>query len=251
VIYGTGGTDYGGVLNTVYSANIQSDGSLSPWVAQTPIPYALESQSSVANGMLYIIGGGNFGSVWDRVYYSHVNSEGNLGQWQEAVGLPQAVSNLGGVAASGRIFTMAGFLGTGVTDDFYMASVAGDGSLGAWSVGTPLPQALFEHAAAVGNSYIFVSGGNNYNDTVAQVISMPLPPQPTTPRLTGTKTNQNFSLQLTSSTNTGFGIQASTNLTTWTNIGWGFTSTNGSLIFQDTNAGSFSKRFYRACWPLP
>jgi hypothetical protein len=64
-------------------------------------------------------------------------------------------------------------------------------------------------------------------------------------------TNGNFQVQLASSTNTGFGLLASTNLTAWTNLGWGFTGTNGLLSFQDTNAASFPNRFYRAYWPLP
>jgi hypothetical protein len=65
-------------------------------------------------------------------------------------------------------------------------------------------------------------------------------------------TNQNFLLELIStSTNTGFGILASTNLANWTNIGSGYTGTNGVLLFQDTNTGNFPFRFYRAYWPLP
>jgi hypothetical protein len=65
-------------------------------------------------------------------------------------------------------------------------------------------------------------------------------------------TNQNFQLELVStSTNTGFGILASTNLANWSNVGSGYTGTNGVLIFQDTNAGGFRFRFYRAYWPLP
>ncbi len=65
-------------------------------------------------------------------------------------------------------------------------------------------------------------------------------------------TNQNFQLELIStSTNTGFGILASTNLASWTNIGSGYTGTNGVLMFQDTNAAGLDERFYRAYWPLP
>ncbi len=81
-------------------------------------------------------------------------------------------------------------------------------------------------------------------------MALPLPPA--APQFVSRSfTNGNFQLQLASSTNTGFGLLASTNLTAWTNIGWGFTGTNGLLSFQDTNAAKFPKRFYRAYWPLP
>jgi hypothetical protein len=76
---------------------------------------------------------------------------------------------------------------------------------------------------------------------------------PATPVLTaqGFGTNRYFQIKLTSTTNTGFGIQASTNLASWTSIGSGTTDTNGWLIFQDTNAAGFPGRFYRAYWPFP
>jgi len=64
--------------------------------------------------------------------------------------------------------------------------------------------------------------------------------------------NGTLTLRLTSTqTNTGFGLLASPDLINWTNIGWGFTGTNGVLMLQDTNAASFPNRFYRAYWPLP
>jgi hypothetical protein len=62
-------------------------------------------------------------------------------------------------------------------------------------------------------------------------------------------TNKMFTLKLSSSPMTGFRIEASTNLLNWTNIGSGYTGTNGVLIFQDTNT-NFPHRFYRSRWPL-
>jgi hypothetical protein len=67
----------------------------------------------------------------------------------------------------------------------------------------------------------------------------------------GFGTNGNFQVQLTSSASTGFEIQASTDLNTWTNIGSGTTGTNGVLLFQDTNAAGLPMRYYRAFWPIP
>jgi hypothetical protein len=66
----------------------------------------------------------------------------------------------------------------------------------------------------------------------------------------GFVTAGNFQLKVSSVPSVGFGIQASTDLSTWTSIGSGTTDTNGSLIFQDSNA-SGSKRFYRVTWPSP
>jgi len=67
----------------------------------------------------------------------------------------------------------------------------------------------------------------------------------------GFDTNGYFQLELSSTANTGFGIETSTNLTDWTSIGTGTTDVSGLLFFQDTNAAGFPGRFYRAYWPLP
>jgi hypothetical protein len=62
-------------------------------------------------------------------------------------------------------------------------------------------------------------------------------------------TNKMFTLKLASTPMTGFRIEASTNMLNWTNIGSGYTSTNGFLLFQDTNT-NLPYRFYRGRWPL-
>ena len=103
------------------------------------------------------------------------------------------------------------------------------------------------HLTGSGASF---SGSDHY-PIVGDYIVVPTPPA--TPVLTslGFDTNRNFQLKLSSTTNTGFGILASTNLTHWTSIGSGTTDTNGFLFFQDTNAAGFPSRSYRAYWPPP
>ena len=77
-------------------------------------------------------------------------------------------------------------------------------------------------------------------------------PPPTTPVLNSLGiTNGYFNFKLVSSTNIAFGVQASTSLNGWTNIGSGFTDTNGLMFFQDTNTAVYRYRFYRAYWPYP
>ena len=109
-------------------------------------------------------------------------------------------------------------------------------------------------AVTVNSSNIFSLGGADlYANPLAPVYSLALPTPPGPPVLTRSNlVNGTFTLRLTATqTNLGFGLLASTNLTAWTNIGWGFTDTNGVLTLQDTNAAKFPRRFYRTYWPLP
>jgi hypothetical protein len=95
------------------------------------------------------------------------------------------------------------------------------------------------------------STGSDHYPIVGDYLVVPPPPAPLVLSPQGFATNRNFQFKLSSTTNTGFGIQASTNLADWTGIGSGFTDMSGLLFFQDTNAAGFPSRFYRAYWPLP
>jgi hypothetical protein len=243
--------------NAVVSAMIETNGSLSAWVAQPPLPVpgGVYAHSSVANGFLYVLGGVFPGGIASKhVFFSKINGNGTLAGWNETTQMPQALYTHATVIARGRVYLTGGSTGSSLVNTCYSAAVRGDGTLSAWSNESSLPQPLSEHAVAASDSYIFLSGGIN-SGSVPQpgVYSLPLPSPPAVPTLTlqGSVSNRSYQLRLTSSTNTGFGIRASTNLTSWTNVGWGFTDTNGTWVFQDTNAALFPRRFYRAYWPLP
>jgi hypothetical protein len=75
--------------------------------------------------------------------------------------------------------------------------------------------------------------------------------QPTPPTFAGEtwESGGTFQLQLNGASNVPFALQASTNLTDWTRLDAAGSVSNGSWLFLDTNAGGFSRRFYRAIWP--
>ncbi len=93
--------------------------------------------------------------------------------------------------------------------------------------------------------------GSDHYPVVGDYIVVPTPPLTAALTAQGFEANGYFQLTLFSTPNTGFEIQASTDLINWTNIGTGYTDANGLLIFEDMDAASFPKRFYRAHWPLP
>jgi hypothetical protein len=254
-IYAIGGSDGTTLQNTVYSATIQSNGSLSAWATQPALPFAIYDHAAAANGFLYVLGGViDKGSVIiNSVYYSKINADGTLAGWNETEPLPQALCNFGVVSANGSVFSFGGWLGSEPTSASYGAAVNGDGSLGQWSAGVSLPLALQQFAVAASDTYIFLTGGLSTDANSGAVYSTALPTPPAAPQLVSRSfTNGIIQIRLVSSAiNAGFGIQSSSDLRTWANVISGFTDTNGVLLFQDTNEAGLANQFYRAYWPLP
>ena len=113
----------------------------------------------------------------------------------------------------------------------------------------PNAATVYNDIQLIGSGSTF-TGSDHYPVFGDYNIVQPAPPPPLL-TAQGFGTNRNFQLQLNSAANTGFGIEASMNLLTWTNVGSGITSTNGVMAFQDTNTSSFQMRYYRAYWPVP
>ena len=107
-------------------------------------------------------------------------------------------------------------------------------------------QSTSSPATTTGSDHYPIFG--DYNIVYGSVV---VPPAPPVLIAQGFDANGNFQLQLLSSSNIAFGIDASTNLTNWEQIGSGTTDTNGVFLFLDTNAPLFPIRFYRAFWPYP
>ncbi len=251
-IYIAGGTDQQNTYNTVYSATIQTNGTLSAWTTQPSLPVAIVGQAQAGNGVIYVTGGSiDDGLVVSAaVYYSRINGDGSLAGWNQTTALPEAEFGLGAVAARGYLFTLGGWNSV-PTNGFYGVTMQANGLLGAWAAGTPLPAALNNFGTAVTASNIFVSGGVGNSGTSSAVFSINLPPPVPTLTALGFATNGGFQVKLTSSTNTSFRLQTSADFTNWVTISSGITDATGTLNFLDTNTAAFPQRFYRADWSLP
>jgi len=176
-LYVTGGWNGTDLLRAVYSAVVNADGSLGPWIAQKPLPDAVYTHAEVSNGTLYVLGGivngGN--DIQNSVYFAKIHEDGTLADWATTSPLPRPVANHGAILANGRVFVTGGWVGNGPTDAVNSAAIAADGSLGGWTLEAPLPTVLYLHGSATDGSYMYVSGGNDAENMRADVYSMPLP----------------------------------------------------------------------------
>ncbi len=163
-VYVTGGLPSPGEVETssVFSATVQPDGSLGPWVAQPSLPIPIYVHAAVADAdTLYVLGGAtNSGStILNAVYYSPINSDNSLAGWATTTSLPQPLGLHQAAVINGRIYVTGGDNGTMTSDTAISAGITPDGTLSNWSQFTTLTMPLSQHGQAATDEFLFVSGG--------------------------------------------------------------------------------------------
>ena len=173
-IYEIGGIGGGSYVTTVYYAPINSDGSLGSWVNDTasPLPQTLASATSVVyNGYIYELGGNTSSliNIASTVYYSQVSGVGSLSPWITTTTLPSSSSKgksygpndyASSVVYNGFVYEIGGMGTSGLTSQYvYYAPISSNGSLGAWTSTTSLPQATYYASSVVYNGYVYELGG--------------------------------------------------------------------------------------------
>lgn len=182
-VYVTGGWNGSALTSAVYSARIQSDGSLGPWTAQLPLPEGVYTHAAVSNGTLYVLGGAVNGGtqIQNTVYYSSINPDGTLSGWRTTTPLPLPLSNHAAIVANGHLITAGGWVGASPTDSIFDAAINGDSSLGNWATLPALPHALYLLAGAASANHFYMSGGTDGLAPQSAVYYMPLPAPPPPP----------------------------------------------------------------------
>jgi len=192
-IYVVGGNDdncNNPALNSVYSAKINLDGSLGPWIATTPLPTDREDGALVAyNGYLYSIGGVHYtGSPYycgyegdDRVYYAPIQGNGQVGAWVQTTSLPRPINGFTAqVTSDGKIYVVGGnrWEYGQLYDSVYVASINPDGSVGSWTTETPYPVPVCDATSAIFNDGLYVAGGHSLAGNLDDVYyTVPTSPQ--------------------------------------------------------------------------
>jgi len=184
VIGGFLGYGIGGNSNTVFSSQINNDGSVGPWVAEeNQLPNYLDFSASVTyNNHIYVLGGqdNSFSGVVDTVYSSTINSDGSIGAWTTEINsLPQALSGGMAFVYSGRVYYMGGAnVGSSygnAVDTVYSAPINNDGSIGAWTTeANSLPDQIEFATTVAYNGHVYVLGGVDINTGLNTVFSAPI-----------------------------------------------------------------------------
>jgi Kelch motif len=181
-LYVIGGYDGSNILDTVYYAKLNADGTIGSWNSTTSInvsgsqPRAFHT-SVVANGYLYVIGGENSTTVKDTVYYAKLNSDGTIGSWNSTsainvASVSQPRWHHSSLVANGYLYVIGGKDSSSSKDTVYYAKLNSDGTLGSWSATTNMnSDPRWDANTVMANGYFYVIGGKASSSVMDTVFS--------------------------------------------------------------------------------
>ena len=160
-VYVLGGYNGSAYTSTVYTAPINSDGTIGTWVTGTALPLGLIASSGfVINNKIYLVGGATgTGTYLSNVYYATINSDGTIGSWVSGPSLPGLLGYTKVIVTKKRVYTLAGNNGSIAISTIYTATINDDGTLNAWSAYGSLPYSGYLCYTAVIKDRLYVIGG--------------------------------------------------------------------------------------------
>lgn len=161
-VYIVGGYQNGATSSAnVYTAPINSDGTLGAWTLGTALPAAVHySTVVVTKDRVYLLGGWS-GSYTATTYTATINADGTIGAWTTGSSLAYAVGAAGNHAfiLKNRIYLIGGYNGASLST-IQSAPINMDGVIGTWvQSSTNLPVALYNSNIFVTKNRVYFCGG--------------------------------------------------------------------------------------------
>ncbi|NJN66060.1 MAG: hypothetical protein HC884_04755 [Chloroflexaceae bacterium] len=160
-----GGNDGQADQRTVYTADVQADGSLHAWETHPcALPQSLSSLAAVViDDAIYLSGGRSGYEEQAHIYRLQTDSADTGTCWQTVGTLPVPLAEHAMTYANGSLFVSGGVTDAGgdLLDTVYTAPVLDDGTIGAWQelTSSALPMKLRSHSMLAIHSYLYLAGG--------------------------------------------------------------------------------------------
>ena len=160
-VYLLGGTANGtAALTTVYTAPINSDGTLGTWTTGPVLPSGIFGTSAVVIGnKFYLICGYNGSVAISTIYSTTINDDGTINSWSVYGTFPISVSSAQSAVIRNRLYIFGGASGSTVYSQVYYSDIATDGTLGSWNSGIGLPTGLHSSSIYVSKNKVYLIGG--------------------------------------------------------------------------------------------
>ena len=122
----------GGIINnayssTVYTAPINTDGTLGTWTTATSLPAAVYySQAIATKDRVYLLGGIINSSYSSTVYTAPINQDGTLGTWATVTPLPSTVYASQAIVTKDWVYLLGGYINGAPSSTVYKAFFGGE-----------------------------------------------------------------------------------------------------------------------------
>lgn len=172
-VYVFGGWNGSSGVSNVYTAPINTDGSIGSWTSGTSLPNALfQTRSVIVKNKVYLIGGATSDNVSTAtVLMSNINTDGTIGAWTTSNALPSAMSHAGIFVTNSRIYVAGGVTNSTSNGNVYSCPINSDGTIGSWVTETSLPAILTGSQPIVTKNRVYLLGGNNGGNWVSTVYT--------------------------------------------------------------------------------
>jgi N-acetylneuraminic acid mutarotase len=181
-VYLLGGYSTNSYISSIYSATINSDGTLGSWSLYGSLPGPLgASQAVITRGRVYLLGGRDNSGNTNIVYTALINADGTLGSWNTGTNIYTPVVSSQAVVTRDKVYLLGGYGTTFSTyhAQIFVASINTDGTIGAWTGLGSIPASLALSQALVVKNRVYLLGGNKAGTMTSDVYSAPINPDGT------------------------------------------------------------------------
>lgn len=157
-----GGTYNGtGVLN-VMQAKINVDGTLGDWYSCPSLPAVrFKTSMFVAKNFVYLLGGSNGSLAVSTILKTTISPTGLLGEWVFEGQIPDTLQDTSIVCTANRVYLLGGGdqRSSDTSNKVYTAPINPDGTLGTWSTGSNLSEAVRCAQVFITSTRLHIAGG--------------------------------------------------------------------------------------------
>jgi N-acetylneuraminic acid mutarotase len=165
--YLLGGYSDSNTLSSVYSAPINSDGTLGDFRTETSLPAARANPACfVIKNKLYVVSGYTNNSNVNTVYRTTVNNDGTLGSWETLSNFPTNFYYGKALFIKDKIyiFEVYEYENNSTATNIYYATFDSVGNIDRWTYVSNMPNNIYNSAIVCTDNYVFSIGGYDRNN---------------------------------------------------------------------------------------
>jgi hypothetical protein len=150
--------------DSVFASRIAEDGSLGPWIPNTPMPAPrayISSSTLAVNDRVYVAGGSADSATYSTVLVASPGPDGKLSDWKESTPFgSEGTICFPVVSTPGWIHLLGGLVPKkSVSAAVRSGRIEADGQIREWVEGPALPRGLWFHNASSLGGRVWVWGG--------------------------------------------------------------------------------------------